>query len=72
MGSDGCEGGHGEAEAEEHASRRVLERMPSRDGIHLSESPLTSLRFGNRFELGTIKAPHLRAGVAQLKRARAF
>ena len=40
MGSGGCEGGHGEAEAEEHAFRRVLERIPSRDGIHLSESPL--------------------------------
>ena len=33
MGSDGDEGGHGEAEAEEHASQRVLERMLSRDGI---------------------------------------
>ncbi len=27
------EGGHGTAEAEEHAPQRVLERMPSRDGI---------------------------------------
>ena len=51
------EGGHGEAEAEEHAFQRVLERMPSRDGIHFSESPLSFHHqdlIQNTFELRSV------------------
>ena len=42
MESDGDEGGHGEAGAEEHAFQRVLERMPSRDGIRIGAYDYTS------------------------------